>query len=114
MYWPVDLQRLPPHLIHLATGLLPPCPKILANLTFTTLYYSLLPRMTPFDTNLAFARIALVMIINLPYTLDHYKQAQQGQPVTALSTHLHIRLIQQARIPSITSASNSSAYPGPR
>ncbi len=35
-----------------------------------------------------------VFNVNLPYPLDHYEQVQQGQPVTALSTHLHIRLIQ--------------------
>jgi hypothetical protein len=35
-----------------------------------------------------------VFDVNLPYPLDHYEQVQQGQPATALSTHLHVRLIQ--------------------
>ena len=35
-----------------------------------------------------------VFDVNLPYPLDHHEQVQGGQPVTDLSTQLHIRLIQ--------------------
>ncbi len=35
-----------------------------------------------------------VFNVNLPYPLDHYEQAQAGQPATALTTQLEIRLIQ--------------------
>ncbi len=34
-----------------------------------------------------------VFDVNLPYPLDHHEQAQGGQPATALSTQLQIRLI---------------------
>ena len=40
------------------------------------------------------AAVLPVFDVNLPYPLDHYDQVQQGQPVTALSTQLHVRLIQ--------------------
>jgi hypothetical protein len=40
-----------------------------------------------------------VFNVNLPYPLDHYEQAQVGQPATALSTQLEIRLIQHGATP---------------